>query len=70
MKVEDVRKLSDQELKDKSVESRKENMEMRFQHVSGQLTDTSKLKMIRREIARIETVLKERELKAKIEGEK
>ena len=45
-------------------------MTMRFQAVSGQLTDTSKLKQSRREIAKFETILREKELGMNKEGKK
>jgi len=70
MKIEEIRKFSDEELKTKIFDTKKEYMEMRFQHISGQLTDTSKIKKIRRDIARLETILKEREQKVNVEGEK
>jgi len=45
-------------------------MLMRFQYVSGQLTDTSKLNSIRRLIARLETILREKKLsETSAEGE-
>ncbi len=70
MKIDEVRKFSDEELKTQIFDTKKEYMELRFQMISGQLTDTSKLKKTRRDIARMETVLSERENKAKAEGEK
>ena len=45
-------------------------MNLRFQVVTGQLTDTSRLKIMRRQIAVYETILRERELGMKVEGEK
>jgi large subunit ribosomal protein L29 len=70
MKIEEIRKFSDEELKTKIFDTKKEYMELRFQHVSGQLSDTSKLKQTRRDIARFETVIREREIKVATEGEK
>jgi len=70
MKIEEIRKFSDEELKTKVFDTKKEYMELRFQHVSGQLSDTSKLKQARRDIARLETVIRDREIKAVTEGEK
>jgi large subunit ribosomal protein L29 len=70
MKIDEIRKFSDEELKTKIFDTKKEYMEMRFQHISGQLTDTSKIKKIRRDIARLETIAKEREQKVNVEGEK
>jgi len=70
MKIDEIRKFSDEELKTKIFDSKKEYMEMRFQLISGQLTDTSKVKKIRHDIARLETVVRERENKENLEGEK
>jgi large subunit ribosomal protein L29 len=42
-------------------------MKLRFQQVSGQLTDTSRLRLLRRDVARMETVVKEAELSV-VEG--
>jgi large subunit ribosomal protein L29 len=70
MKIEEIRKFSDEELKTKVFDAKKEYMELRFQHVSGQLTNTSKLKMSRRNIAKLETIIQERDLKQNKEGEK
>mgnify|MGYP000463255286 CR=1 FL=1 len=70
MKIEEIRKFSDEELKTKIFDAKKEYMELRFQHISGQLSNTSKLKMTRRDIARLETIVRERETKKAEEGEK
>lgn len=70
MKIEEIKNFSDEELKTKIFDAKKEYMELRFQHVSGQLTDTSKLKMTRRDIAKLETIIREREIKQIKEGEK
>lgn len=70
MKIEEIRKFSDTELETKVIDAKKEYMEMRFQHISGQLSDTSKLRKSRRDIAKFETVMRERELKKNLEGEK
>jgi large subunit ribosomal protein L29 len=68
MKASEMRLLSIEELKSKLADARHELMNLRFQVVTGQLTDTSRLKATRRLIARFETVLRERELAE--EGEK
>ena len=70
MKIEEIRKLSDEELQTKILDVKKEYMELRFQHVSAQLTDTSKLKTTRRDIAKLETIIQERKMKKNVEGEK
>ena len=70
MKISEMRALSVEELKSKMADAREELMKLRFQVVSGQLTDTSRLQVNRRLIARFQTVLRERELAKSVEGEK
>lgn len=70
MKSSEMRLLSVAELQTKLADARQELMNLRFQVVTGQLTDTSRLSQARRVIARYETVLREHELQAKAEGEK
>jgi large subunit ribosomal protein L29 len=70
MKTSEMRLLSVAELQAKLADARQELMNLRFQVVTGQLTDTSRLSQARRVIARYETVLREHELQAKAEGEK
>jgi large subunit ribosomal protein L29 len=67
MKSSEIRLLSTQEIRTKLVDARQEAMNLRFQVVTGQLTDTSRLKQARREIARFETILREREIAAEEE---
>lgn len=62
MKSSEMRLISVDELKVKLADARQELMNLRFQIVTGQLTDTSRLKQSRRVIARFETLLREREL--------
>jgi large subunit ribosomal protein L29 len=69
MNTSEIRLLSDAELHSKMTDTRQELMNLRFQVVTGQLTDTSRLKQTRRQIAQFETIIREREL-AKKEGEK
>ncbi len=59
MKSKEIRTLSAEEIKVKITDTREELMKLRFQQVTGQLTDTSRLRSLRREIARMETVLAE-----------
>ncbi|RJP50710.1 MAG: 50S ribosomal protein L29 [Anaerolineaceae bacterium] len=70
MKVEDIRKLGAEEIRTKLVDARDELMKLRFQQVTGQLTDTSHMKILRRDIARMETILREIERAAAVEGAK
>jgi len=62
MKTSEIRLLSTQEIRTKLSDARQELMNFRFQVVTGQLTDTSRLKKTRRQIATFETILQEREL--------
>jgi len=70
MKTSEIRLLSTEEIKTKLNDTRNELMNLRFQVVTGQLTDTSRLKILRRQIAVFETVLRQREIGIKVEGEK
>jgi large subunit ribosomal protein L29 len=65
MKAEEIRGLTIDEIKNRLSDTRHELMNLRFQVVTGQLTDTSRLKYTRRQIARLETLLHEREPEAK-----
>jgi large subunit ribosomal protein L29 len=69
MKVEEVRKMAAEEIRTKLTDSREELMKLRFQQVTGQLTDTSHLRTLRRTIARMETILRQSE-RAAVEGAK
>jgi len=60
MKVKEIRELSTEEITSKLVDARQELMNLRFQMVTGQLTDISRFKVTRRLIARFETILMER----------
>lgn len=62
MNTSEMRLLSVEELRSKLADARQELMNLRFQIISGQLTDTSRLKVSRRLVARYETLLREREL--------
>lgn len=70
MKIKDIRMLTNAELKVKLADARQELMNLRFQITTGQQTDTSRLKVTRRLIARFETVAHEQELDEVKEGAK
>lgn len=65
MNAKEIRAHSTEELKTKLMDTKQEQMNLRFQMVTGQLTDHSRFKVTRRLIARIETILAEREREAK-----
>ena len=60
MKAEDLRARSDDELVDSLVALRKERFNLRFQRASGQLENTARVQEVRRDIARIKTIMTER----------
>ena len=69
MNAKEVRNLSTEEITKQLLDSRQELMNLRFQVVTGQLTDTSRFKVTRRLIARLETILAQRAKDGK-EGKK
>ncbi len=60
MNAGDLRKLAIDELVQKSREARDELFNAKVKHATGQLEDTAKLKILRRDIARVATILHER----------
>ena len=61
MKAQELRDLSVEELAAKEREFREEEFNLRFKHATGQLDKTDRLKKLRRDIARVKTIIKERE---------
>lgn len=66
MNIDEVRGLADPELEAKLDDAREELFKLRFQYRTGQLTDMSRFKAARRKIARMLTVLREREIAAQL----
>lgn len=62
MKAKEVRQLSSKELNDKLLELKAELFNLRFQKATGQLDNPLRIKAVRKDIARIKTILREREL--------
>ena len=58
--VEDLKKKSAAELNDELVAAKKELFNLRFQNATNQLDNTSRIKEVRRNIARIQTVISEK----------
>ena len=69
MRVSEIRGLSTSEVEGKLDDAREEQFKLRFQFNTGQLTDYSRIVVSRRTIARLLTVLRERELAEKLAGE-
>ena len=61
MKIEDIRAKTADQLRDELEKLRKEQFNLRFQRATGQLENLSRVKVLRRSIARIMTVIKERD---------
>ena len=60
MKALEIRDLTDEELAEKYEDSRKELLHLRVQKATGQLEQSGRLREVRRDIARIKTVLSQR----------
>jgi large subunit ribosomal protein L29 len=65
MKSKEIRNLSSEQIVAKVSDTREELMKLRFQVVTGQLVDTSRLRTLRRDIARMETILAQTQNAAK-----
>lgn len=61
MKVEVLRKKNKEQLVQRVLELRKEQFNLRFQAAGGQLENTSRIRQVRRDIARAKTILKDTE---------
>jgi large subunit ribosomal protein L29 len=69
-KTSELRNLKEGEIQTKLSDAREELMKLRFQQVTGQLTDTSRLRILRREIARMQTILgQQAKAESETEGE-
>jgi large subunit ribosomal protein L29 len=63
MKAEDLRAQTPDQLKSQLLELRKEAFNLRFRRASGQLENTARVREVRRDIARIQTVLGQKRAK-------
>lgn len=64
MKASKIREMSSNELESKLLELKGELFNLRFQMATGQLENAMKVKEVKKSIARVKTILRERELKA------
>ena len=62
MKIKEIRNFADTELNQKLADLKAELFNLRFQHVTNQLDNPIRMKEVKKTIAKIKTVLKEREL--------
>jgi large subunit ribosomal protein L29 len=63
----ELRDMSDTELQEHIRTARRELFGLRFQHATGELDNTSRLNLAKREVARVLTILHEREINAETE---
>ena len=64
MELKKIREMSEAELNSELVRMKKDLFNLRFQHVTGQLENPIKMRETKRDIARVKTVIKEKELEA------
>ena len=55
-RVSDIRALTDDQLEVEALKLKKEQFNLRFQRASGQLQDTTRIRVVRRDIARVKTI--------------
>jgi large subunit ribosomal protein L29 len=67
-RVRELRDLGDEELLDRLESSKEELFNLRFQLATGQLDNTARLKEVRHDVARIATVLREREIEEELDA--
>ncbi len=65
MKMYEIREMNNEEIIKRIAEEEANLVDLRFQHALKNLTNTAKLKLLKKDIARMKTVLKERELQEK-----
>ena len=67
MELNKIREMSDKELNAELIKLKKDLFNLRFQHVTGQLENPVKLREIKKDIARVKTIIREKELSAQAE---
>ena len=65
MKIKEIREMSAEQLAEKLMELKKDLFNLRLQHATNQLENPGKIADVKKEIAKIKTVQRERELAAK-----
>ena len=66
MKIDSIRSMTQDELQDELLKLKKEQFNLRFQQASGQLEKTARMRSVRRDIARVKTILSKGQKKRKI----
>ena len=62
MKIFEIREMSTDEIKKRIIEDQKNLVDLKFQQELKQLTNTAKLHLVRKDISKMKTILKEREM--------
>jgi large subunit ribosomal protein L29 len=65
MKAKELKELTVEELTKRKRDSKEELFNLRFQHSTGQLENTARLDLVKKDIARIETIIRQKGLNAK-----
>ncbi|MBW3595055.1 MAG: 50S ribosomal protein L29 [Actinobacteria bacterium] len=69
MKTSEIRDLPLEDIQERLTETKEELFNLRFQNVTGQLDNYKRLQELKKDIARIKTILRERELSGDVEAE-
>ena len=64
-RLSDIRVMTEDQLNDEALKLKKERFNLRFQKASGQLQDTARVRVVRRDIARVMTVAAQKRVAAK-----
>lgn len=62
MKAQDIREMSEEELQRKAQDLKEEFFNLKFQHATGQLENTQRLPQVRKDLARVKTILREKNM--------
>ncbi len=68
MKIESIREMTPAELNSELLKLKNELFNLRFQHVTGQLENPVKMREVKKDIARVKTVIREKELSAQAQA--
>ena len=64
-RVADLRVMTDDQLDDEALKLKKEQFNLRFQRASGQLQDTTRVRVVRRDLARVKTIAAQKRVEKK-----
>lgn len=62
VKTKEIRSMTQEDLEKKVIDLKKELFNLRFQNATGQLDNPSSIRLVKKDIARVKTILREREL--------